>query len=84
MRKVASILPDLSLDTAARLWEDVFVPELSVLIHSQSSAEKLGGLLAIGEHSLENLQKSCTNNSAQTIWSPPRLLMEIMFACTTR
>ena len=48
MLKVSGILPDLSPDAAARLWQDVFVPELSKLIHSQSNAEKLGGLLAIG------------------------------------
>ena len=46
---MSSILPDLSSDMAAKLWADSFVPELSKLIHSQSNAEKLGGLLAIGE-----------------------------------
>lgn len=39
---------EMSSDVAAKLWDDTINKRLFDLIHSQTSVESLGGLLAIG------------------------------------
>jgi FKBP12-rapamycin complex-associated protein len=46
--QVATTVAEMSSDAAAKLWDDTINRQLFDLIHSPSTVEKLGGLLAIG------------------------------------
>ena len=45
--KASNTIPELSSDAVAKLWEEL-INKIFELVHSQSPAEKLGGILAIG------------------------------------
>ncbi|RDX49678.1 atypical/PIKK/FRAP protein kinase [Lentinus brumalis] len=45
-RHISITMPELSFDTATKLWAEI-INKVSHLVHSQTTAEKLGGILAI-------------------------------------
>lgn len=45
--QISNTIPELSSDTAAKLWEEI-INKIFDLVHSQTASEKLGGILAIG------------------------------------
>lgn len=45
--QISNTVPELSSDAASKLWEEI-INKIFDLVHSQTTAEKLGGILAIG------------------------------------
>ena len=46
--QVNEVVPEMSSDAAAKIWDDTINRKVFDLVHSQNNVEKLGGITAIG------------------------------------